>query len=127
MLKRKGQHKNEKRNKTMNYFSRARLNLSIPSPATSLVAFATCFTRLAPMFFTLSLNSMLFATVTPSFVTLGAPKLCSKTTLRPCMQNTTNNQVDVQYTRKINSNLTANHGRQELVTTLATTFRHLAG
>jgi len=26
---------------------------------------------------------MLFATVTPSFVTFGAPKLCSRTTLRP--------------------------------------------
>jgi len=32
------------------------------------------FTRLAPIFLTLSLNSMLLATVTPSFVTLGAPK-----------------------------------------------------
>lgn len=55
----------------------------LPSPATSLVALATCFTRLAPTFLTLSLNSILFATVTPSFVTLGAPKLCSIITLRP--------------------------------------------
>uniref|UniRef100_A0A0A9HG95 CPN60II n=1 Tax=Arundo donax TaxID=35708 RepID=A0A0A9HG95_ARUDO len=55
----------------------------VPSPAVSLVALATCFTRLAPTFFTLSLNSMLLATVTPSFVTLGAPKLCSIITVRP--------------------------------------------
>nr|GMD26745.1 Uncharacterised protein [Ipomoea batatas]GMD80438.1 Uncharacterised protein [Ipomoea batatas] len=55
----------------------------VPAPATSLVALATCFTRLAPTFLILLLNSTLFATVTPSFVTLGAPQLCSITTLRP--------------------------------------------
>mmetsp|Transcript_3352 Transcript_3352/g.15497 ORF Transcript_3352/g.15497 Transcript_3352/m.15497 type:complete len:385 (-) Transcript_3352:353-1507(-) len=55
----------------------------VPSPATSLVADATCFTRLAPRFMNLSENSMFLATVTPSFVILGAPKLCSMTTLRP--------------------------------------------
>ena len=45
----------------------------VPSPAASFVELATCFTRLAPTFFNLSLNSILFATVTPSFVTFGAP------------------------------------------------------
>ena len=55
----------------------------VPSPATSLVAEATCFTRLAPRFMNLSENSMFLATVTPSLVILGAPKFCSMTTLRP--------------------------------------------
>lgn len=55
----------------------------VPSPAASLVALATCFTRLAPKFLTRSLNSMFLATVTPSLVILGPPKLCSITTFRP--------------------------------------------
>jgi len=48
-----------------------------------LVALAICFTRFAPTFFVLSLNSILFATVAPSFVTLGSPWLFSIITLRP--------------------------------------------
>mmetsp|Transcript_10690 Transcript_10690/g.38706 ORF Transcript_10690/g.38706 Transcript_10690/m.38706 type:complete len:207 (-) Transcript_10690:285-905(-) len=45
----------------------------VPSPATSFVALATCFTRLAPRFMNRSVNSMFRATVTPSFVIFGAP------------------------------------------------------
>jgi hypothetical protein len=45
----------------------------VPSPATSLVAEATCLTREAPRFMNRSENSMFFATVTPSFVIFGAP------------------------------------------------------
>jgi hypothetical protein len=45
----------------------------VPSPATSLVAEATCLTREAPTFWNLSLNSMDLATVTPSLVILGPP------------------------------------------------------
>lgn len=45
----------------------------IPSPATSFVALATDLTSEAPTFFSLSLNSILLATVTPSLVTLGDP------------------------------------------------------
>ena len=55
----------------------------VPSPAMSFVADATCFTRLAPTFSNLSLNSMALATVTPSLVILGEPKGCSMTTWRP--------------------------------------------
>lgn len=55
-----------------------------PSPATSLVALATCLTRDAPRFWNLHLSSMLLATVTPSFVIFGPPYGCSMTTLRPC-------------------------------------------
>merc|ERR1740124_2153641 len=46
----------------------------VPSPATSLVLFATWRTSWAPMFWCLSANSMALATVTPSLVILGAPK-----------------------------------------------------
>lgn len=67
----------------------------VPSPATSFVLDATCLMRAAPRLSCLFLNSMAFATVTPSsqaaqpmrrgraLVTFGAPKLCSITTLRP--------------------------------------------
>ena len=55
----------------------------VPSPAMSLVLLATCRTSCAPMFMKRSLNSMLFATVTPSFVILGAPNDWSSTALRP--------------------------------------------
>ena len=55
----------------------------VPSPATSEVLLATSFTICAPMFSNLSSSSMSFATVTPSFVTVGEPKLLSSTTLRP--------------------------------------------
>jgi hypothetical protein len=47
----------------------------VPSPAISLVLLATCLRRLAPMFSNLLLNSTALATVTPSFVIFGAPKV----------------------------------------------------
>src|SRR5687767_586627 len=55
----------------------------VPSPASSEVLEATSFTICAPMFSNLSLSSISFATDTPSFVTVGAPKLFSSTALRP--------------------------------------------
>ena len=55
----------------------------VPSPATSEVLLATSFTICAPMFSNLSSSSISFATVTPSLVTVGEPKLLSITTLRP--------------------------------------------
>src|SRR6266849_5372632 len=55
----------------------------VPSPATSEVFEATSFTICAPMFSNLSSSSISLATVTPSLVTVGAPKLFSSTTLRP--------------------------------------------
>ena len=45
----------------------------VPSPATSLVFSATCFTSWAPMFSAGSDSSISFAIVTPSFVINGAP------------------------------------------------------
>ncbi len=55
----------------------------VPSPATSLVLLATSRTIWAPMFANLSSSSISLATVTPSLVISGAPKLFSMTTLRP--------------------------------------------
>src|SRR5690242_9526016 len=55
----------------------------VPSPATSDVFDATSFTICAPMFSNLSENSISLATVTPSFVTFGAPQDFSRTTFRP--------------------------------------------
>ena len=55
----------------------------VPSPAMSLVLEATSRTICAPMFSNLSSSSISFATVTPSLVMRGAPKLLSSTTLRP--------------------------------------------
>ena len=55
----------------------------VPSPATSEVLLATSFTICAPMFSNLSSSSISLATVTPSLVTVGEPKLFSITTLRP--------------------------------------------
>src|SRR3954469_2157140 len=55
----------------------------VPSPAMSLVFEATSRTICAPMFSNLSLSSISLATVTPSLVIRGAPKLLSMTTLRP--------------------------------------------
>ena len=55
----------------------------VPSPATSLVFEATSFTIWAPIFSNGSSNSISLATVTPSFVTVGAPNFLSITTLRP--------------------------------------------
>ena len=55
----------------------------VPSPAMSLVFDATSRSICAPMFSNLSLSSISLATVTPSLVMRGAPKLLSRTTLRP--------------------------------------------
>ena len=55
----------------------------VPSPAASLVFEATSRTICAPMFSNLSASSISLATVTPSLVERGAPKLFSITTLRP--------------------------------------------
>ncbi|KAE8748351.1 hypothetical protein FOCC_FOCC004987 [Frankliniella occidentalis] len=55
----------------------------VPSPASSLVLFATSWTSRAPIFWNLSLSSTPLATVTPSLVIFGLPQDCSKMTLRP--------------------------------------------
>src|SRR3954467_12856192 len=55
----------------------------VPSPARSLVFDATSRSICAPIFSNLSLSSISLATVTPSLVMRGAPKLLSMTTLRP--------------------------------------------
>ena len=55
----------------------------VPSPAMSEVLEATSFSICAPMFSNLSSSSISLATVTPSLVMRGAPKLFSSTTLRP--------------------------------------------
>ena len=55
----------------------------VPSPAMSLVLVATSRSICAPMFSNLSPSSISLATVTPSLVMRGAPKLLSMTTLRP--------------------------------------------
>src|SRR5208337_1766005 len=55
----------------------------VPSPASSEVLEATSRTICAPMFSNLSSSSISLATVTPSLVMRGAPKLLSSTTLRP--------------------------------------------
>src|SRR5688572_1412975 len=61
----------------------------VPSPARSLVLVATSFTICAPMFSIGSRSSTSFATVTPSFVTVGAPNFRSRTTFRPFGPNVT--------------------------------------
>src|SRR5438132_13129754 len=55
----------------------------VPSPATSDVLDATSRTTCAPMFSSGSCNSISYATVTPSFVMIGAPNFFSITALRP--------------------------------------------
>src|SRR5438132_1509160 len=57
----------------------------MPSTASSCLSrlLASSFTICAPMFSNLSSSSISFATVTPSLVTVGAPKDFSSTTLRP--------------------------------------------
>src|SRR5215472_2550869 len=55
----------------------------VPSPAMSLVLEATSRSICAPMFSNLSASSISLATVTPSLLMRGAPKLLSSTTLRP--------------------------------------------
>src|SRR4030095_11129109 len=55
----------------------------VPSPAASAALEATSRTIWAPMFSNLSSSSISLATVTPSLVMRGRPKLLSSTTLRP--------------------------------------------
>src|SRR6516162_6165722 len=55
----------------------------VPSPATSDVFEATSRSICAPMFSNLSSSSISLATVTPSLVTTGEPKLFSMITFRP--------------------------------------------
>ena len=55
----------------------------VPSPATSLVLVAASLRSCAPMFSKGSSSSMSLATVTPSWVTVGAPHFLSRATLRP--------------------------------------------
>lgn len=55
----------------------------VPSPAMSFVFDDTYLIKLAPMFSNLSENSIDLATVTPSLVILGAPKVWSITTFLP--------------------------------------------
>ena len=55
----------------------------VPSPAMSLVFWATSRTICAPMFSNLSSSSISLATVTPSLVVRGAPYDLSRMTLRP--------------------------------------------
>ncbi len=55
----------------------------VPSPAMSDVLVATSLTICAPMFSSGSASSISLATVTPSFVTVGAPNFLSMTTFRP--------------------------------------------
>src|SRR5450759_751663 len=55
----------------------------VPSPATSLVFFATSLTSSAPIFSYGSSSSISLAMLTPSLVMVGAPHFFSRTTLRP--------------------------------------------
>lgn len=55
----------------------------VPSPTSSFVLDETDLTRFAPIFNNLSVNSILFATVTPSLVILGPPNDYSITTFLP--------------------------------------------
>ena len=59
----------------------------VPSPALSFVLLATCLTNYAPTFMYLSENSIALATVTPSLVIFGEPKLYSITTFLPLGPN----------------------------------------
>ena len=61
----------------------------VPSPAMSFCLEATSRTSWAPRFSNLSASSISLATVTPSLVMRGAPKLFSITTLRPFGPNVT--------------------------------------
>ena len=55
----------------------------VPSPATSLVLVAASLRSWAPMFWKGSSSSISLATVTPSWVMVGAPHFLSRATLRP--------------------------------------------
>ena len=55
----------------------------VPSPATSLVLVAASLSSCAPMLAKWSSSSISLATVTPSWVTVGAPYFLSRATLRP--------------------------------------------
>src|SRR5437660_3436368 len=55
----------------------------VPSPATSLVLVAACFNICAPIFWKWSSSSISLATVTPSWVIVGAPHFLSIATFLP--------------------------------------------
>src|SRR5215204_2279587 len=55
----------------------------VPSPATSFVFVAACLSIWAPMFWKWFSSSISLATVTPSWVMVGAPHFLSSATLRP--------------------------------------------
>ena len=55
----------------------------VPSPAVSLVFWATALTSFAPMFSNGSGSSISLETVTPSLVTVGPPNDLSMMTFRP--------------------------------------------
>ena len=55
----------------------------VPSPASLTVCWAACFNSVAPIFSIGFLNVILFATVTPSLVTIGLPLLSSSITHLP--------------------------------------------
>jgi len=55
----------------------------VPSPATSFVFVAACFSICAPMFWNAFSSSISLATVTPSCVTVGGPHFLSIATFRP--------------------------------------------
>ncbi len=55
----------------------------VPSPATSLVRVAASLSSCAPMFSKGFSSVISLATVTPSWVTVGAPNFLSSATLRP--------------------------------------------
>src|SRR5215469_11813742 len=55
----------------------------VPSPATSFVRVAASLRSCAPIFSNGLSSEISFATVTPSWVTLGAPNFLSRATLRP--------------------------------------------
>src|SRR5690242_3248123 len=59
------------------------VDVVVPSPATSLVLVAACFSIWAPMFWKWFSSSISLATVTPSWVTVGGPHFLSMATLRP--------------------------------------------
>ena len=89
----------------------------VPSPAMSLVLEATSRTICAPMFSNLSKSSISLATVTPSLVIRGAPKLLSSTTLRPLGPSVTftaSARMSTPRSRGCHSEVVATHGMRWL-------------
>src|SRR6266545_3671618 len=70
----------------------------VPSPAMSEVLAATSLIICAPMFSNGSFSSSSFATVTPSLVSVGLPKVLSMTTFRPLGPSVTLTACDMMLT-----------------------------